>query len=337
MAIVASAPRKLILLGEHYVVYGASALCIPIVPQSIVDINAGEGSGLCLESDLGSARLSSRAFEGERKLANLQASYAAFLAYCKSKEMPLHAHIFCSPQMKGLGNSASVAAAMLSGLALAYGKKLTTEQMFSFVQEAEMIAHGGRASGVDARTVCEGSPISFRKDFEAKKYECVKISLSLPKDTCLLVADTYAGKRSSTGDMLAKFASVHGIVKKPDETTAKERGMVIKKYEKIFNAAKKEFSSAGNAIALGVLFNENQLILSEAGMSSDGIERARQVAIDAGALGAKLTGAGGEGGAVLVFAKKSDSPRVREELLKVCANAFEVSIAEGGPEAKGSL
>ncbi len=65
-------------------------------------------------------------------------------------------------------------------------------------------------------------------------------------------------------------------------------------------------------------------------VSTDDIEKARQLALSAGALGAKLTGAGGKGGAVLALVQKSDVGKVQAALIGAGFPCFEAEIAKTG-------
>jgi mevalonate kinase len=61
---------------------------------------------------------------------------------------------------------------------------------------------------------------------------------------------------------------------------------------------------AGDLVALGAALSQNQVVLAELALSTPEIERMCAVAAAAGALGAKLTGAGGGGSVVALV----DSP-----------------------------
>ena len=81
----------------------------------------------------------------------------------------------------------------------------------------------------------------------------------------------------------------------------------------------------GHPARLGAQLNANQKLLLRWGVSTDGIERACQLALEAGAVGAKLTGAGG-GGCVLALAEHDAAPIV-ERWQEANLDAFSVTIS----------
>jgi mevalonate kinase len=56
--------------------------------------------------------------------------------------------------------------------------------------------------------------------------------------------------------------------------------------------------------------NQNHALLMQHEVASEGLEEAVFAALDAGAYGAKMTGAGGEGGAALALCKKEEMGRL---------------------------
>ncbi|RLG20042.1 hypothetical protein DRN67_01070, partial [Candidatus Micrarchaeota archaeon] len=177
------------------------------------------------------------------------------------------------------------------------------------------------ASGIDARTVIAGKPQIFMKRFNPLRYDVTDAGLSLPKGTSLIVIDTYRGKRQSTGQLTAHFAEVHGIKVKPWELGEEERVKLLAPYAKIFKGMVAELKAEGNAKKLGKLMNANQKLLGC--VSSKGIKRAVAAARKAGAYGAKLTGAGGEGGAVITLVPKKKVRKIVNACKKLGFRAFE--------------
>jgi mevalonate kinase len=77
--------------------------------------------------------------------------------------------------------------------------------------------------------------------------------------------------------------------------------------------------------------NENHDLLKARGVSSAGIEKAIATALAAGAYGAKMTGAGGEGGAVLVLCEEASKAKVSAALKDACGFvSYPVSLAKKG-------
>ncbi|HYP90745.1 MAG TPA: mevalonate kinase, partial [Polyangiaceae bacterium] len=97
------------------------------------------------------------------------------------------------------------------------------------------------------------------------------------------------------------------------EAVARQRERRPELFEKTLEAIRalvanaKLCLEAGDLPGLGSLMNYNQMLLSGMFVSTEGIERCCALAREAGALGAKLTGAGG-GGAVIALCDGDSEP-----------------------------
>ncbi|MCX6770162.1 MAG: hypothetical protein NT051_05830 [Candidatus Micrarchaeota archaeon] len=306
MRFSASAPCKAILFGEHYVVYGAPALAIPIEPRNSVRFSSFGGNGIALNSSIGKGLiLPDGGFSGCRQLKVFSA-VATDACRLAKKPLPIcQAKFLPSWEVKGVGVSASLCSAFAAGLLKASGSPQNSQKIFLAAQSGDQVAHGGRASGIDAKTVSVGKPLAFRRFFSPDKLGSKTSKFSLPAKTSLLLIDTFNGKKDSTSDMLEKFASSFGIYCRPQDTPEKSRQKVQEEFSPIWNALGK----AKTARSLGELMNENHSLLRARKVSGDSIEKAVSSALTSGAYGAKLTGGGGEGGAVLALFDSSSLPR----------------------------
>lgn len=326
MECIGKAPRKAILFGEHYVVHGAAALCVPIEPGTQVQIErTGGKAGLRVISGIGDDFFSQEEDGTEEKFANLRAAYCAFLGKTQAKELPLVAHFGAQISQKGTGMSASFAASMLRALCCAYGKKVAKNALLGMVRHAEEIAHGSRSSGIDATAVVWGKPLIFTKKFEPEGFEEKTAKVKLPKNSCMLVCDTFAGVRSSTKELVEGFAKSYGVHGNADALQRKE---ICADFEPVFKKALLHLKADGDAHELGACMNANHGLLAAHGVSSAGIEKCREIAFAHGALGAKLTGAGGEGGAVLVLCWQSAAGKIISELGEKGFAAAQIRLAE---------
>jgi len=324
MRIAEKAPTKVILCGEHFVVYGAPAIAFPTsVPNEVV-LRERKGEGFEIES----AGKSATAFpdgkaEGDPMLCNFLQLYWTLVEGARRKPgMRLCAKFVSHGAFKGMGNSASLATALARCLLRYSRRKMKQDEIFSLVQENEMRMHGGRASGIDARTVIAGKPQVFMKRFTPVRFNFNDAELCLPKGTVLMAVDTYAGNRESTSSMTAKFAKAHGINSRPDDVGEAERKKLAQEYGGIFNGILHELHAEGDARKLGRLMDGNEKLLRS--VESTGIKAAISAARKAGALGAKLTGAGGEGGAVIALVQKKDARKLIAAEKKAGFRAFVV-------------
>ncbi|MEM4348563.1 MAG: hypothetical protein QXN37_03270 [Candidatus Anstonellaceae archaeon] len=309
------APCKLILFGEHYVVYGAPAISIPIGPMNRVEFSAQSEGEIILESKLGTGRISQCGdYSGEPALSiYAKVAKAVYpkgnLPSCSAKFMP-------AVEMKGIGTSSSLCAAFAKGLFALKGEKPSKKRLFDAVQAGDAIAHHGRASGIDAKTVVESVPLFFRKDTKNGRLICRKAKFSLPASAAILLIDTFAGKRSSTGEMIMRFASSFGVSNPPHLLPDKERAKILEEYLVLWKKVRPALEE-GNVEQIGKLMLENQLLLEKRGVSSEGIRNAVEAAIKAGAFGAKLSGAGGEGGVVAALVSKSKKAEIARKISKL--------------------
>lgn len=332
MGFVASAPCKAILFGEHYVVYGAPALALAIEPRNRVLFSKREGKGIALRSELGNGLiLASGKYEGAGELGIF--SEVAAAVFGKAPLPSCTAEFKPAWKLKGVGTSASLCAAFAAGLFKLAGKKATQDEMFAAAQSGDFIAHGGRASGIDAKTVTFGCPLVFQRSFSPPAFNSSPSGFSLPPGCSFLLIDTNRGKKGSTLKMLEEFALQFGITGTPVEANEEQKRKICWEYAPLWEKIEKKLPGA-SAKELGAMMNENHALLKKRKMSSRGIESAVSSSLAAGAYGAKLTGGGGEGGAVLVLCSNKERDRVASSVF--ASTSFEchpISVAKKGAAA----
>ena len=328
MDFLASAPCKAILFGEHYVVYGSPALAIAIEPRNAVKFSAGD-KGIALKSALGAGRISGG---GKYTGAGELSIYAevARTVFGAEKMPDCTVEFIPSWNLKGVGTSASFCAALAAGLYRIKGEAASAEQVFEAAQAGDLFAHGGRASGIDAKTVSYGLPLVFQRSFSPPAFKSKRAEFSLPAGTALVLIDTNLGKKDGTGRMLEKFAAHFGIGGTPVEAKEGQRQKVRKEYAALWERIEKAMKGA-DAETFGALMNDNHKLLKKRSMTSAGIEKAVASALAAGAYGAKMTGGGGEGGAALAL---FDREKIAEASGKISAKTgfacHVISISEKG-------
>lgn len=349
MEILASAPCKIILFGEHYVVYGAPALSLPISPLNKVRLVLSEkGSNLkkriLLYSSLGKGAISSDgSYFGDLRLS-IYAEVAKEVA--KSYPFPsCKAYFMPCWNLKGTGISASLCSAFAAGLICASSvskpkasrqscKSPDPEKIFRAAQAGDYIAHAKKASGIDAKTVSIGKPLVFMRSFNPPSFESKPFDFKLPKSASLILIDTSIEGKESTEAMLRKFASSFQLNCLPEELADGKRKEIIEEYLQIWKQAEKALKEK-NAPLIGKLMDENHFLLKAKGVSSNGIDRAAECARAYGAYGAKLTGAGGKGGAVVAIlpskAARQIAQKIHEETGFLCRS---VQISKQGAKAK---
>lgn len=293
----ASAPGKLILCGEHAVVYGRPAIAAPLGDlRAYAQIEPGEpGSGLrFIAPDLGESWTA--AGQPEHPLSELA---RATLARLGQHEMDLIVRLRSDiPIASGMGSGAAIGTALVRALAAHMGVALAPEEVAALVYASERRFHG-TPSGIDNTVVAHERAIWFVRREPAPLIEPLTIAAPL----LLVVGDT--GVRSAT--RLPVGAVREGWRADP------------RRYEALFDQVGELVTRARSALAtgdaslLGVLLDANQALLEQIGVSSPELERLTAAARGAGALGAKLSGAGW-GGVMLALVTPASQPAVERAL-----------------------
>jgi hydroxymethylglutaryl-CoA reductase len=284
-----SASGKIILLGEHAVVYGRPALALPL-PEAISAVVYDSPSGTRLKIPAWNFEqeavheLQQDAAEGA--MALLQIIVRRLDLGSKKFLIDVQARI---PPAAGLGSSAALAVAMIRALDNAYSLQMNDRAVNELAFECETLAHG-TPSGIDNTVAVFGKTIVFRKKGPKRISE-----LALNRLPPLVVA--WSGTRGSTRNQVAAVRNRW----LQDKTT----------YERIFDEIGHltlEASAAlgkGDDTRLGALMNIAHGLLNALQISTPLIEEMVDIARSSGAAGAKLTGGGGGGCIVAVCPGKS--------------------------------
>ena len=262
---------KAVLLGEHAVVYG--------MPAIAAGISLG-ATASAWPSDAHRIRIgerSARDGDGSDLVAALQSTARVVGVGCQRVEVDVDL-----PLGSGLGGSAAIGVAVTRALLAAKGEAETPARVLEGANAWETVFHGN-PSGVDAAAAYAGGCIWFTK---AEGIEPLFVAVPIHLVVCL------AGPPASTKQMVE---NVRRLGERRPDVLAKSLSGI----ESLVKNAK-ICIQAGDLSGLGQLMNYNQMLLSGMFLSTPDIERACAVAREAGALGAKLTGAGG-GGAVIAL------------------------------------
>jgi len=287
---------KIVLLGEHAVVYGMPAIAAGISLGAFARATPSDVNGIRI------AERRARAEDGSDLSAALEATCRALGAGPRQVEVEV-----TLPLGSGLGGSAAIGVAVARALLATLGEAETPLRVLAGANAWEQVFHGN-PSGIDAAAAYAGGCIFFSK---ATGPEPLFVAVPLRVAICL------AGPPASTKQMVE-------LVKHLGERRPDLLGKSLAGIESLVKNARLCIE-AGHVSDLGQLMNYNQMLLSGLFLSTPEIERACAIAREAGALGAKLTGAGG-GGAVIALCDGS-ADTVETALREAGFVAFSTEIA----------
>jgi mevalonate kinase len=294
------ASGKIILFGEHAVVYGRPALAAPVTQvwaEAVVEPGAA-GSGLVLHAaDLGE-RLSLREAAADDPLATAVRLTLARLSLARlgpagpDWEVTLRSSI---PIASGLGSGAAVSAALVRGLSEAAGRTLPPEDVSALVYEVEKLHHG-TPSGIDNTVISQGQPVYFVRGAAPQPF-------AIGAPFLVVIADS--GIASPTKITV-------GDVRRGWEREPARYEALFDRIGEVVEAARTAIAG-GSPVRLGRLMDVNHRLLQELDVSCGQLDDLVRAARDAGALGAKLSG-GGRGGNLIAAVTEESAERVAGSL-----------------------
>ncbi|MBI3183975.1 MAG: mevalonate kinase [Myxococcales bacterium] len=266
-------PGKVILLGEHAVVYGRAAVAGPLSRGVLARGVPASRCSLALPPSL----------KGPGRGVLAQA-FARAAKACGEPgvRVSLEGDL---PVSVGLGSSAAVSVACARVLLAASGRQPTFGRVARVALQMEREFHG-TPSGIDHTASAQGRLIYFRRRGGAG---ALVRPLQSPRPLKLLVA--LAGERGPTRLWV-------GALRERVRRWPRRYGRLMDEVGRLADEGAGAIES-GDLEALGDVMNVNQGLLSAMQLSSPPIEEMVQRLRSMGALGAKLTGAGGGGGAVI--------------------------------------
>lgn len=279
---MASAPGKLVLLGEHAVLYGSRAIAAPL-PRFIHARIAKDKPGVHLRVPLW--KIDTHWMPNSQHHSSILKAIERILINVGVTRPRIRIELFPEvPRAMGLGSSAAAVVAVIRALSQYYGLSLSNDEVNRIAFEAENFIHGG-SSGMDNTVVSHNQPILYQMDSVLKNLP-VEIASPIP----LVVG--LSGKESLTAPMVAGVRN----------RWRKDR----RRFNGIFQAIDKTVGAALASLKnkdlerLGDLMNENHELLKQLNVSSPVQDTMVDIAMRHGASGAKLTGGGG-GGAIIAL------------------------------------
>ncbi len=314
MGVIASAPAKVILFGEHFVVHGEPAIVLAIDKRAFAKAELREDRLLHLRSvDL---KLSGyfenetlrveqgRKREAKMKFAPLKFAVEKVLEIYGEEKVGLNVEVHSTvPVASGLGSSAAVATAVTAAVGALLDLRISKERVFHISYEAERIVHG-TPSGIDPAISTFAGTLLFQMD---TGFRPLNVTTPVP----LVIGNT--GVARSTRAQIAKVQDIANKYPRVIEPMMKAAREIVLRAIKALEEADLE--------TLGDLMNINHALLYGLKVSDESLEWLINAARKAGALGAKLTGAGG-GGCMIALAENERLKRVMEAIQRSGGKPF---------------
>jgi mevalonate kinase len=315
----AAAPGKTILVGEHFVVYGEAAVVMAINRRVQVTVEGRQSRSLYISSDLGFSgnfvedkyTAETGDVGGEKVLKPIKISAQTVLnAFEEKRGLNISVHS-AIPMAVGLGSSGALAVATVAAVGKFLGRDLAEEEIVSLSTEAEKAVHIN-PSGIDQAISTYGGVIVYKKEEGITR---LKTASAIP----LVIGNT--GIQRNTGTLV-------------DSVRVKRRQFpeIMNLMNAAANHLSRQFIEALKSDALnrlGELMDINQGLLMAIGVSHEALDRLVYAARASGALGAKLTGAGG-GGCMIALTPLDGRERVSEAICRAGGKPIIAKKADKG-------
>lgn len=316
-SVQASAAGKVIITGEHSVVYGMPALAASINLRSTAIVNRIATQEIIIKApDIRSKRgytfaeidnilttpqdgkLDGMALVAYKTLQKFAANPQFGVEIALSSTIPVSA---------GLGSSAAIAAATAAAVYGLFDSNIEPAVISELAFESEKVVHGN-PSGIDNLISSYGGFLRY----EGGKHTLLDVQSTIP----LIIANTKIPR--NTKDLVAKVGIYKEEFPEIMQAVLDSMGILTNRFEQLLMT--KDLQT------LGTLMNINQGLLDAIGVNHQRLSEYIWTARDAGALGAKLTGAGG-GGCMIAIAKDAESSaqivgRLKEHHAEVIATSI---------------
>ena len=329
-----SAPGKIILFGEHAVVYGRPALAVPVTQvHAEVEVTDSSRAGIWINAPDIDLRAELNTLPSDHPIASVIHNFLFIVS--RPNPSPTRAERSDSgdeagrgargegrfpnldvkitstiPVASGLGSGAAVTVALTRALSTYLNHSMTNEEVNAFAYEIEKLHHG-TPSGIDNTVVTYAKPVYFIKrlpspDRRGAGGEVETFKVGAP--FTIVIGDT--GVSAPTKESVADVRKLWEADKAKWESVFDKVGEIAK------NARKR--IETGDLESLGELMNQNHALLQEMTVSSPELDKLVSAARNAGALGSKLSG-GGRGGNMIALVEKESASAIANALLSAGA------------------
>ncbi|MEM7034394.1 MAG: mevalonate kinase [Chloroflexota bacterium] len=308
-----TAPGKIILFGEHSVVYGRPALAVPVsqVVATCVVSQAPKGTGVKIN-----AKDIDKQYQVTDEKTNnpLRVAVQVALDYLDKSRFLDDITITISstiPMASGLGSGAAVSTAIIRALAQHYEQSLESRIISDLVFEVEKLHHG-TPSGIDNTVVAYNQPVFFQ-------HAQPTVPLRVQEPLTFVIGNT--GIKSPTHKVV-------GDLRRRREANPQCYDQMFDKMASLAMTARTAIET-GNLAHIGACMTENHQLLDQIGVSSIILNEWVEIANRNGAFGAKLSGAGW-GGNMIALTTSGQAESIARALSMVGAEQPLITQVEKG-------
>ncbi len=307
----ASAPGKVILFGEHFVVYGKKAILASIDKRVTIISEKNEENTISVKSNLGQLTKSNTVL-----IEEINSPLKPFFYIAKSMidqfkfkggiNIVINSEI---PSGIGLGSSSACCVAGAASISNLF-TKLSREEIIDLAVKAEQTIFKD-TSGADCTVCTHGGIIEYEKNTGFKK-------INSKNNFILIIINS--GQIHSTNLTVSKVKNF----KEKNE----EKFLTLCEKEELLIENIKQSLEKNDLTVIGKSMMENQKYLEEIGVSNDKL-REMLVSVENSSYGAKITGAG-EGGCIIALTDDSNLEKTMNYLRSKNYECFSVKIDSKG-------
>jgi len=305
---IAEAPGKVILAGEHFVVWGSTALAAAIDKGVRARAELADEDEIVSENYGTTSKLSEGIAKGLYPIARIIYATRDHIGSKKKIRVSIKSGI---PPSSGLGSSSAVAVSTVASVAGALDAKLTEREIFDLAMVSEKIVHGN-PSGIDVAVAVYGGVLLFRKGEQPKE---VKVDVPFEIVICL------SGLSRKTARMINRVAEIRRTI--PNFFNA-----LASSSSHLSIMASRSLAN-GNFDDMASIMSFHNSALAWFGLSTQQTDRMVETCLASGALAAKITGGGG-GGAAVALPKQGKAEEIINALKSKGFEAFSVKLPQQG-------
>jgi mevalonate kinase len=306
----ASAPGKIIIAGEHFVVHGSAAVAAAIDKRVRVSVSKGSREGVEFRTRSKNMLLDKESWRARYPAVSEVVRQVVHIANMKDANICLTVESEL-PDGSGLGSSAAVCVATAASLGRFLGLELGKGEIAKIAALGEKRVHGN-PSGVDVETCLRGGIISFSKKSGSRP-------LRSGADLEILVV--FSGQRRRTSKLVELVDRLRRAYPATFEQLAAATSLICDQVE--------EAIEANDLVQLGSLMNLLQTSLSWIGVTTKSLDALLERVRKDKVLGAKITGAGG-GGSIIAVPDRGKSGEVLRRVSSYAQESFVANLPQEG-------